>query len=75
MTAAIENEKTKFVANALDRASTACLAVGVFAPLAALPQAEHPLPVGWMLATFAGWILAAAMLHFIVRLTLGGLKP
>ena len=31
----VENEQTKLLANALDRASTASLAVGVFGPIAA----------------------------------------
>ncbi len=30
-----ESERTKYVANAFDRASTSCLTVGVFAPVAA----------------------------------------
>ena len=38
----IENERTKLLANALDRASTACLAVGILAPLAAAMQAQAP---------------------------------
>jgi hypothetical protein len=30
----IDNERTKLLANALDRASTACLTVGIITPLA-----------------------------------------
>jgi hypothetical protein len=35
MSPPIDNERTKLLANALDRASTACLTVGVVAPFAA----------------------------------------
>jgi len=33
---AVQNERTKLFANALDRASTACVAVGILAPVATL---------------------------------------
>lgn len=32
----VENERTKLLANALDRASTACVTVGLLAPIAAV---------------------------------------
>lgn len=32
----VYNEQTKLLANALDRASTACVAVGIFTPLASI---------------------------------------
>ena len=48
MTVAIDNERTKLAANALDRASTASLAVGIFAPLATLLLGQAPIPcLGW----------------------------
>jgi hypothetical protein len=31
----VHNEQTKLLANALDRASTACLTIGILAPIAA----------------------------------------
>jgi hypothetical protein len=75
MTAAIDNERTKLAANALDRASTACLAVGILAPLATLLQGQvHPPLVG-IGVSFAGWLVAAIVLHFGARRALGGLRP
>ena len=66
----IENERTKLLANALDRASTACIALGIFAPLAAPPR----LTVG-LAASLAGWFAAAIVLHLAARWILGGLRP
>jgi hypothetical protein len=76
MTKAVDNERTKLLANAFDRASTAGLAVGILAPLAALAQGRadlHP-PLDIIAITIAGWLGAAIMLHLIARRTLGGLK-
>jgi hypothetical protein len=66
----IENERTKLLANALDRASTACIALGIFAPLAAAPRVSFALFV-----SLAGWSAAAIMLHLAARWTLGSLRP
>ncbi|WEJ57588.1 hypothetical protein [Devosia sp. FJ2-5-3] len=72
----IENERTKLLANALDRTSTACLTVGVLAPLAAVIYGAS----GTALATWAFvlggviWLLVAIALHMIARWVLGGLK-
>ena len=74
MTAAIDNERTKLAANALDRASTACLAVGIFAPLATLLQGQLHPPLAGVAVSFAGWLGAAIVLHFGGRRMLGGLK-
>jgi hypothetical protein len=75
MTAAIDNERTKLAANALDRASTACLAVGILAPLATLLQGQAHPPLVGVVVSFAGWLGAAVVLHFAARRMLGGLKP
>jgi hypothetical protein len=74
MTTAIDNERTKLAANALDRASTACLAVGILAPFSALLQEQTPIPFLGALVSFAGWLAAAIVLHFAARRALGGLK-
>jgi predicted branched-subunit amino acid permease len=72
----IENERTKLLANALDRASTASLTVGVFAPVAAIVYGAS----GTVMASVAfvlgasSWLSAAAALHWLARRTLGGLK-
>lgn len=70
----IDNERTKLTANALDRASTACLAVGIFAPLGALTQSVNPPPLAVALS-FAGWFACAIVLHLGARRILRGLKP
>jgi hypothetical protein len=72
MTVAIDNERTKLAANALDRSSTACLAVGIFAPLAGLlhGQMHVSLPA---VVSIAGWLTAAVVLHYAARHVLGGL--
>jgi hypothetical protein len=74
MSAVIDNERTKLAANALDRASTACLAVGILAPLVALFQSLASPPLAGVAVSFAGWLAAAIMLHFAARRMLGGLK-
>lgn len=71
----IHNERTKLTANALDRASTACLTVGVLGPAAAAlygmgGSALH----GWIIIGAVLWLSAAAVLHFMARRTLGSLK-
>jgi hypothetical protein len=75
MSAAIRNERTKLTANALDRASTACLAIGVFAPLAGLFHGSSDPSLGWLALSFGGWLATAIVLHYGARRVLGGLKP
>ena len=73
----IHNERTKLLANALDRASTACVTVGVFGPAVAVlydlggasGTAGPFLAIGTLL-----WLIAASVLHFLAWLTLGSLK-
>ena len=55
MTSSIVNERTKLAANALDRASTVCLAVGMLAPLATLLQGQARPPVMGV-SSFRGWL-------------------
>ena len=59
----IENEHTKLLANALDRASTACLAIGIFAPVAGVIQAEALRFTPGLAVSLAGWFAAAIVLH------------
>lgn len=71
---AIDNERTKLTANAIDRASTACLAIGIFAPLSVLFQAETAIPTFYLALSFLGWLVTAIVLHLAARRMLGGLK-
>lgn len=74
----IENERTKFVANALDRASTGCITVGIATPLAALfyniGNFGASIGVTRVLAGLAVWLFAAIVLHILARRILKGLK-
>ncbi len=71
----IHNEQTKYIANAFDRASTSCLTVGVFAPIAAAFYA----PAGSMVSALplvavgACWLFAASILHLSGKYALRGL--
>jgi hypothetical protein len=56
----------------MDRASTACVAIGVLAPLATGLQG-HAIGILGIVA-FTGWLVAAIMLHFVARHVLRGLK-
>lgn len=66
----IHNERTKLLANALDRASTAFFAIGVLGQAFSL----SPLPALGILS-MAVWFLAGVALHLGARRILGGLKP
>jgi hypothetical protein len=68
-----EIEQTKLLANALDRASTACFTVGIVTPVAAMIYGFGNVSVRADLLTaiyIGGWLLVAAALHYIARLSL-----
>jgi hypothetical protein len=74
----IANERTKLLANALDRASTASVAIGVFAPIAAsFYGATSGGDVGWLKLAIGAviWLAAAIALHLAGRIVLGELRP
>lgn len=74
----IENERTKLLANALDRASTACFTVGVATPIAGYLYGviSFAAPFGyWLFLTAVGWLVIAIALHLLARRILKGLKP
>nr|WP_245224344.1 hypothetical protein [Rhizobium halophytocola] len=65
------------MANALDRASTACLVAGLIAPLAAFANpldGAYRFGFGSVLGTVI-WISAALALHLMARRILGELRP
>jgi len=73
----VHNERTKLLANALDRASTACFTVGIATPAAGyiyniggLQEAVSPFRLG---AGFGGWLAGAVALHLLARRILRGL--
>ncbi|WP_024279680.1 hypothetical protein [Xanthobacter sp. 126] len=75
----IQNERTKLTANALDRASTACLTVGALGPAVAslygLGGMGSAAPSHGALIALGSvfWLVAAAVLHFMARSVLGRL--
>lgn len=75
----VENEKTKLIANALDRASTACFTVGIATPLAGyiynVSGFRGMIGYGGMALSLAGWLTGAVSLHMLARRVLKRLKP
>ncbi|TPG41937.1 hypothetical protein EAH89_28230 [Roseomonas nepalensis] len=74
MNKAARNERTKLLANALDRASTACVTVGVLAPMAAvLYTGSQPSP--WLLGLgVLAWLVVARALHGMAAATLARIE-
>lgn len=68
----IHNERTKLLANAIDRSSTACFAVGVLGQVFNLLPSTAPF---LSFVSIVGWIFAAVVLHLAARRILGGLIP
>jgi hypothetical protein len=72
-----EIEKTKLIANALDRASTACFTVGIATPLAGLlynvGNFGFSISIARMALGLGGWLVAAIALHMMARHVLSGM--
>ena len=76
---AVHNERTKLLANALDRASTTCFTVGIVTPAAGylynVAGFRSAVGLGVLAAGLVGWLVAAVFLHLAARRALGGLRP
>jgi hypothetical protein len=61
----INNERTKYTANAFDRASTSYLTVGVFAPIAAALYTSASAQVRLLpfMVAVLSWLFTAVILH------------
>ncbi|MCF4125318.1 hypothetical protein [Methylobacterium sp. SyP6R] len=74
----IDNERTNLTANALDRASTACVTVGVVGPIVASLYGVGATAAGAHGIILAigslFWLVVAGGLHAMARRTLGRLK-
>ena len=74
----IDNERTKLLANALDRASTACFTVGIITPFAGYAYGFIDFSVStqdlWPLVPALGWLMPAIALHLFARRVMGGLR-
>lgn len=72
----VHNEQTKYTAAALDRVSTACIAIGVIAPVVAATFGAPGYSVGRALVGFSlGWLFVGAGLHLLGRALLRRLRP
>ena len=72
----VGNERLKLLANALDRASTACLTFGGIAPLATLifTNGTLGLPADRFALAAVCWILLGIGLHLLAQEALKGLR-
>jgi Na+/melibiose symporter-like transporter len=73
-----EKERTKLLANALDRASTASLAIGVFTPIASTMYGTSTNPYRTssldVYAAALSWLLLAVILHLFAHAVLRRLR-
>ena len=68
-----EIEQTKLLANAFDRASTACITVGVVTPLAGYLYGItnfSQISLGRAAFYLGYWLLSAGLLHYLARRSL-----
>ncbi len=74
----IDNERTKLLANALDRASTVCFTVGILSPLAGYVYGVVDLGPAivqrWPIFSVIAWLAVSVALHLWARRILKGLK-
>ena len=68
-TRVVHNERAKLLANALDRASTACLTVGIATPIASYLYClgRAGLEPWFLFAACYVWLCAAFGLHWVAR--------
>jgi hypothetical protein len=74
----VDNERTKLVANALDRASTACFTVGILTPTAAffydLGGFRSTANIVFLVAGLVSWLVNVVALHYWARRVLRNLR-
>jgi len=63
----VHNERTKLLANALDRASTACIAAGLIAPVVSAVNGAAALQVSWIAILSSIIWLFLLLLHYICQ--------
>ncbi|ATN35543.1 hypothetical protein ACO34A_17200 [Rhizobium sp. ACO-34A] len=73
----VRNEQKKLLANALDRASTACFTVGIATPVAGylynIGNFGTAISGGRLMVGIALWLFSAIALHLMARRVLKGL--
>jgi hypothetical protein len=70
----VENEKGKYIANALDRASTGCVITGIFVPVAGKMFGQLQIDLDYLVAAVVLWAVSGAILHIEGRRVLDGLQ-
>jgi hypothetical protein len=70
----VHNERSKLVANALDRASTASIAAGIFAPVATATLGQSQVSWDQAAASVVFWLVCAAILHIEARRQISTLR-
>jgi hypothetical protein len=74
-----EVETAKLIANALDRASTACFTVGIATPLAGyvynVSGFRGSIGFAALVGGVAGWLTVAIGLHLLARRVLKRIQP
>lgn len=74
----VANERAKLLANAFDRASTACVTVGILGPVAAGLYGLGAPPLqrdgAFYVVSAIVWLLTAVILHVMARKALGTLR-
>ena len=75
----VHNEQTRLLANAFDRASTACFTIGIATPIAGfvynVSSFRSTIGVTELTGGLLGWLVAAVLLHIGARTILRGLEP
>ncbi len=70
-----EIERVKLLANWFDRASTAMLTIGIFAPFAAALYTQQPQTISTLIYVFGAifWLAGAYLVHVLAMNVLGRL--
>ncbi|MGA1803718.1 hypothetical protein [Rhizobium sp. HT1-10] len=77
MSDVIRNERAKLIANAFDRASTACFTVGIATPIAGMVYnitSSGTLTPLRLALSLLGWLFLAFLLHDLARRSLRSLR-
>ena len=74
-----QTEQIKLLANAIDRASTACFTIGIATPLAGfvynVSGFRSTISAAELASGLVGWLFAALALHLVARSILKDLEP
>jgi hypothetical protein len=63
----VHNERAKLVANAFDRASTACFATGMLVPAATAMYGQSTVPLDYLFVAIVFWAIVGFIFHVEAR--------